>query len=185
MTDLWRGLRLLVWMMLLTGIAYPVGTTLLGDLLFREKAKGSLVREGGTIVGSKWIGQEYSDPAYFWPRPSATNYDPLPSGGSNLSVTHRDFRKLVGERRERMKVADLPTDLLYASGSGLDPHISPEAALIQIDRVADVRGVTPAVLKSLVESMAEPPTFGVLGEPRVNVLFLNLALDRKFPRIGK
>jgi potassium-transporting ATPase KdpC subunit len=185
MKDLRKGLRLLVWMTVLTGIAYPLGITFLGGLLFREKSGGSLVSEREKILGSKWIGQIFSNPAYFWPRPSATNYELLPSGGSNLSVTHRDFQRRVVERRERLKVADPPPDLLYASGSGLDPHISPEAALIQIGRVAHARGTAPAGLRILRESMVEPPTFGVLGEPRVNVLFLNMELDRKFPRTGK
>ncbi len=185
MNDLWKGIRLLAFMTVLTGIAYPLGIAAFGRVVFREKAQGSLIHEGTGVVGSVWIGQGFSDPAYFQPRPSASAYGAVPSGASNQSVTHREFKRLVEERREQLKVADPPADLLYASGSGLDPHISPMAALIQIGRIAEARETTPEDLRNLVESKSEPPTFGVLGEPRVNVLLLNRELDREFPRSVK
>jgi len=185
MNDLWKGIRLLAFMTVLTGIAYPLGIAAFGRVVFRERAQGSLIHEGAGIVGSVWIGQGFFDPAYFRPRPSATSYGAVPSGASNQSVTHRDFKRLVEERRERLNVAEPPADLLYASGSGLDPHVSPEAALIQIGRISEARNAIREDLRNLVESAIEPPTFGVLGEPRVNVLLLNRELDREFPRSVK
>ena len=178
MKDVFASVRVLFWMTLLTGLAYPLGITAVAHLAFRDQAHGSLLRDRGQVIGSKWIGQAFFDPAYFHPRPSATSYNPLPSAGSNLSVTHRDFPKFV---------ANVPPDLLYASGSGLDPHVSPEAARFQVGRVAAARrgsGATPEKLGALVDSIVEPPDFGVLGQPRVNVLLLNLELDRQFPRRG-
>jgi K+-transporting ATPase ATPase C chain len=138
-------------------------------------------------VGSELIGQANADDGYFWPRPSAVNYSPLPSGGSNLGPTSSALQASVAEHAAGLRAAHhlpasaaLPSDLLFASGSGLDPHISPEAARLQIDRVAQARQFTAAQraqLAALVERSIEPPQFGLLGQPRVNVLKLNLALD--------
>jgi K+-transporting ATPase ATPase C chain len=179
------SLRLTLWFTLLTGVAYPLLVTVIGGRIYRDQAQGSLIYKGNRVVGSRLIAQAFKDPAYFWPRPSAIDYNPMPSGGSNLSVTHSNFQKADHDRRAALIVSDPPPDFISASGSGLDPHISPEAALLQVDRVAKARkgsGATPAQIRALAESYAEPPTFGILGEPRVNVLLLNLELDRRYPR---
>jgi len=172
---------------LLTGVAYPLAVTAAAQAIFPAQANGSLVRVGGQVVGSALIGQANADPRYFWPRPSAIDYNPLPSGGSNQGPTSAALQQAVAARAAQLRAAHhlpastpLPADLLFASGSGLDPDISPEAARLQIDRVAQARQFTPAqrdALAALVERSVEPPQLGLLGQPRVNVLLLNLALD--------
>jgi K+-transporting ATPase ATPase C chain len=154
-------------------------------MLFPYKANGSLVVFREKIVGSDLIGQKFVSEKYFWPRPSAIDYNPLPSGGSNLGSTSIDLLVKVAERRKLMEKANpesgvVPSDLLFASGSGLDPHITPEAAKYQIERVARARALDieqKKILITLVEQYVEPPVFGIFGQPRVNVLRLNLALD--------
>ena len=180
--------RLLLVLTVLTGILYPVAITLAANVLFPAQANGSLIVRDGQVIGSALIGQAFTSERYFWPRPSAIDYNPLPSGGSNLGPTSAALQAKVIERaaaiRQANHLADdaaIPTDLLFASGSGLDPHISPDAARLQIDRVAAARGFTPAQrdqLAALIERSIEPPQLGVLGEPRVNVLRLNLAVDQ-------
>ena len=180
--------RLLLVLTVLTGILYPVAITLAANVLFPAQANGSLIERDGQIIGSALIGQAFTSARYFWPRPSAVDYNPLPSGGSNLGPTSAVLQAKVLERAAAIRQANhltedaaIPTDLLFASGSGLDPHLSPDAARVQIDRVATARGVTPAQrdqLAALIERSIEPPQFGVLGEPRVNVLRLNLAVDQ-------
>jgi K+-transporting ATPase ATPase C chain len=182
MRNLAISIRLMLWMTLLTGLVYPLAVTAVGGRIFRDEAQGSVVHSGSRIVGSGLIGQGFKSPAYFWPRPSAVQYNPLPSGGSNLSVTNKDLQKADRDRRAALGVLDPPPDFISASGSGLDPHISPEAASLQIVRVAKARSKAPDQIRALVESAVEPPTFGLLGEPRVNVLLLNLELDRRYPR---
>jgi K+-transporting ATPase ATPase C chain len=142
----------------------------------------------GKLKGSRLVGQKFINERYFWSRPSAIDYNPMPSGASNLGPTNTTLREEVQKRRTQIDTtyalfldANLPIDLLYASGSGLDPHISPEAARLQIGRVAKSRNLTPeqkAKLADLVERCIEPPQWGIFGEPRVNVFLLNLALDR-------
>jgi potassium-transporting ATPase KdpC subunit len=165
-----------------------VAITLAANVLFPAQANGSLIERDGQVVGSALIGQSFTSERYFWPRPSAIDYNPLPSGGSNLGPTSAALQAKVIERAAAIRQANrlaedaaIPTDLLFASGSGLDPHISPDAARLQIDRVAAARSFTSAQrdqLTALIERSIEPPQLGVLGEPRVNVLRLNLAVDR-------
>lgn len=179
--------RMLGVLTLLTGGLYPLALTGLARLAFPHLAGGSLIAVNGQPVGSTLIGQANTNPRYFWPRPSAVDYNPLPSGGSNLGPTSASLQAQVAERAAQLRAqyhlsatAALPPDLLFASGSGLDPHISPEAARLQIDRVALARQFTFAQrqqLAALVDQAVEPPQFGLLGQPRVNVLSLNLALD--------
>ena len=171
---------------LVTGVLYPLLVTGIAQTLFPGQADGSLVRQGDLLVGSRLIGQDFHDPAYFWGRPSAT--DPpcngTLSGGSNLGPSNPALARSVRERAARLRAADpgnrgpIPADLLTASGSGLDPDISPEAALFQVPRVTRAWGVPESKLRALVEQLTQGRQFGVLGEPRVNVLELNLALDR-------
>jgi K+-transporting ATPase ATPase C chain len=180
-----QALRLFLLMTILTGILYPFLVTGLAQIFFIDKANGSFVTFRGKIVGSDLIGQKFVSEKYFWSRPSVIDYNPLPSGGSNLGTTSVDLLTKVAERRKLMEKANpesraVPSDLLFASGSGLDPHISPEAAKYQIERVARARALDieqKKVLITLVEQYVEPPVFGIFGQPRVNILKLNLALD--------
>jgi K+-transporting ATPase ATPase C chain len=176
----------LVLLTALTGIAYPVVVTGIAQVLFPRQANGSLIVKDGKAVGSELIGQPFDDPKYFWSRPSATS--PFPdnagaSGGSNLGPTNPALQKAVQDRIDALRAADpgntapIPVDLVTASGSGLDPDISPAAALYQVSRVAKVRGLAEDAVRNLVEQHVQRRQFGFLGEPRVNVLKLNLALD--------
>jgi K+-transporting ATPase ATPase C chain len=174
---------MVVLMTLLTGIAYPLAVTGIAQVAAPWQANGSLIRHGGTIVGSVLIGQDFSDPRHFRPRPSATldaPYNAAASGGSNLGPTSAALSARVGAEVERLRAAGMtaiPADAATASGSGLDPHISPEYAKAQIARVAAARGMAEADLAALVERHTEGRLLGIVGEPRVNVLELNLALD--------
>jgi len=182
------AVMVLVLLTLVTGVAYPLLVTGIAQAVFPFQAQGSLVVKEGKVVGSALIGQPFDDPKYFWSRPSATS--PFPdnagsSSGSNLSPTNPDLIKAVQGRVDALRAADpgntarVPVDLVTASGSGLDPHISPAAALYQVSRVARVRKLDPAAVRQLVERHTEGRSLGLLGEPRVNVLALNLALDGK------
>ena len=171
-----------------TGVAYPALVTLIGQLVFPRQANGSLIMKDGKTVGSALIGQPFDDPKYFWGRPSATTpfgYNAGSSVGSNLSPTNADLIKTVQGRVDALRAADpgnttpVPVDLVTASGSGLDPHISPAAALYQVARVARARKMSPSDVEALVQRHTEGRQLGFLGEPRVNVLALNLALDGK------
>ena len=172
----------------ITGIAYPALVTVIGQLLFPHQANGSLVVKDGKAVGSALIGQPFDDPKYFWGRPSATSpfgYNAGASAGSNLSPTNADLIKTVQGRVDALKAADpgntapIPVDLVTASGSGLDPHISPAAALYQVERVAKARKMSADDVRALVDRHTEGRQLGLLGERRVNVLALNLALDAR------
>jgi len=171
---------------LLTGVLYPLLVTAVAQTLFPHQANGSLIERDGLILGSELIGQPFDDPAYFWGRPSLTQpypYNAAASAGSTLAPSNPALTERVSARIAALETADpanaqpIPVDLVTASGSGLDPHISLAAAEYQIERVAEVRGVDTAVVRRLVTEHTEGRTFGVLGEPRVNVLRLNLALD--------
>lgn len=183
--DLRAAAAALLALTLLTGLAYPLAVTGIAQLAMPAAANGSLIVEGGRVLGSALIGQPFSDPAYFWGRPSATApqpYNGLASGGSNLAPTNPALRDAVRARIDALRAADpgnaapVPVDLVTASASGLDPHISPAAADYQVARVARRRGLDPAALRALVARHTEPRTLGLLGEPRVNVLALNRAL---------
>lgn len=186
------ALRTTALTLLLTGLAYPLAVTGLGQLLFPARASGSLVRdERGQLVGSSLIGQSFTQPAYFQGRPSAAGdkgYDAAASGGSNLGPTSKKLRdrvaaELVRLRRENPEAAPLvPVELVTTSGSGLDPHLSAAGALWQVPRVARARGLAPERVRAVVERQIEERLFGLLGEPRVNVLQLNLALNLQFGR---
>ena len=163
----------------LTGIIYPLIVTAFAQL-FPNKATGSVIEVNGKAVGSELIGQPFSDPKYFWSRPSATSpqpYNGASSSGSNLGPTNKALHEAVAERLKQFEQRPVPADLVTASASGLDPHISPEAARFQVSRVARARGLTEERIQELLDRHTEARTFGVLGEPRVNVLRLNLALD--------
>jgi potassium-transporting ATPase KdpC subunit len=184
--------RVTLFTLLLTGLAYPLLVTGLSQLLFPHQANGSLVQDDqGGLVGSALIGQRFSHPAYFQPRPSAAGdqgYDPLASGGSNFGSTSRKLRDRAISDLERLQkenpqaASPLPIELVTASASGLDPHLSLVGAWWQVPRVAKARGVVPERIEAVVKVHLEGPDLGFLGEPRVNVLLLNLALDRQFGR---
>jgi K+-transporting ATPase ATPase C chain len=189
-SDLGPAIRVAAVTLVLTGLVYPLVMTGAAQLLFPRKANGSLVVDGsGKIVGSELLAQGFGDPAYFHPRPSAAGekgYDPLASGGSNLGPTSKKLRDQAAATLEALREENPeasgppPVELVTASGSGLDPHLSPAAARWQVARVARARGVTPERVATVVEESIEGRDLGVLGEPRVNVLALNLALDARF-----
>jgi K+-transporting ATPase ATPase C chain len=177
---------LLLVMTVITGVIYPAIVTGVAQLLFTRTANGSVIERDGKPVGSELIGQAFSDPKYFWGRPSATTpfaNNSASSSGSNLGPTNPALTDAFKQRIDALRAADpdnhapVPVDLVTASGSGLDPHISPAAANYQLARVARARGVTPAEVAKLVAEATEGRQFGILGEPRVNVLALNLKLD--------
>ena len=186
LTDLRRGVVALAAFTVLVGLAYPLLVLGIGQVAFGGAADGSLVQRDGRVVGSSLIGQSFEGPGYFWGRPSAAGdgYDPRASGAANLGPTSRALAGAVRERVDAllaanpgMTVADIPAELVTASGSGLDPDISPAAAQFQADRVAAARGLDPDLVRGLVRRHTRGRALGFLGEPRVNVLELNLALD--------
>lgn len=184
--ELKPALLLFVALTLITGVIYPALVTAIAQLVFKSEANGSIIERNGKEVGSRLIGQPFSDPKYFWSRPSATTpmpYNAGSSGGSNLGPLNPALEDAVKARIAALKSADpgntapIPVDLVTTSASGLDPEISPAAAAYQVMRVARARHVAPALVQRLVAANTEARQIGVLGEPRVNVLALNLALD--------
>jgi potassium-transporting ATPase KdpC subunit len=188
-----QALRLFAVMTVLLGVLYPLTVTALANLFFHEQAQGSLVRDGGAsnaterIRGSELIAQKSVSPLYFHPRPSAVDYGTVASGASNKSPTSSDLAKAVQERRAAFRTenrlpndAVVPDDMAFASGSGIDPHISPKSALLQAARIAEARAFSKeqqSALMRLIEAKTERPQFGIFGETRVNVLLLNRAVD--------
>jgi K+-transporting ATPase ATPase C chain len=184
------ALRTTVVTLVLTGLLYPLVITGLAQVLFPWRANGSLVTDDkGQLVGSQLIAQPFTNPSYFQPRPSAAGekgYDAASSGGSNLGPTSKKLRERAAEDVKRLQEQNpeapgpVPVELLTASGSGLDPHLSPQAALWQLPRIARSRNVAHGELRQIVEANIEGRQLGFLGEPRINVLLLNLALERAF-----
>jgi potassium-transporting ATPase KdpC subunit len=174
---------LLLILTLITGVVYPLVVTGIAQLVFPHQANGSLIVVNGKAYGSELIGQQFDDPSYFWGRPSAAGYNATASSGSNYGPLNPALTDMVQTRIDALKATDpdntlpIPVDLVTASGSGLDPHISVAAALYQVHRVASARDLSEADVQSLVDKYTTGRQFGLLGEPRVNVLELNLALD--------
>jgi potassium-transporting ATPase KdpC subunit len=189
---MWRqmlpALRMTLVLTVLTGLIYPGIVTGLCQMLFPNQANGSLVYKDGKVIGSTLIGQNFSKPEYFQPRPSAAGngYDATASSGSNLGPTNQKLVDRVKASVDKFRkdnpnfTGTIPADLLTASGSGLDPHLSPESADAQVERVAQARGASPQDIRSLVAQLTEGRDLGFLGEPRVNVLKLNQALDERY-----
>ena len=180
------AIRLFIVLTIVTGILYPLVVTGIAQTAFKSQANGSLISKNGKVVGSKLIGQQFEDPKYLWGRPSATSpvpYNAAASGGSNLGPTNPDLIKGIQDRVKALKDADssninpVPTELVTSSGSGLDPHISVTSAEYQVSRIAKARGIQAEKIKALIESQTQKRTLGLLGEPTVNVLEFNLALD--------
>jgi K+-transporting ATPase ATPase C chain len=187
-TQMIIALKFLMVMTLLTGIIYPLLMTGIAQVSFPSKANGSLIMKEGKIVGSELIGQKFDSIVYFSSRPSAIGYNPIPSGASNYGPTSDTLKKLVGARRllfaKMNSITDplsIPKEMIFASGSGLDPHISPEAALLQVDRISKARQFDNNQKEKLlnkIKELTEAPQFLCLGEQRINVLLLNLELDK-------
>ena len=187
-----QSLSVFFVMTVLTGLIYPLFITLIGQVIFPNQSNGSLIVKDGKVIGSELIGQNFSDSTYFQSRPSAINYNPVPSGASNLGLSSTLLKEQVNTRKLEFKKNNLlsdsvsvPSEMLFASGSGVDPHISIEAAKLQINRIIKSRNLDrdkSKLLYNLVVSLSEYPQFGVLGNQVVNVLSLNLKLDEESKR---
>ena len=187
-TQLIISIKIFAVLTLLCGVVYPLLITGIAQLAFSEKANGSLITQNNKIVGSELIGQKFDSIIYFSSRPSATDYNPLPSGGSNLGPTSSKLKQLVADRKAQWVKSNptsdpekIPSEMLLASASGLDPHISPQAALLQVDRIVKARNFDESQKQQLLKSvskLSEAPQFLFLGENRINVLVLNLELDK-------
>ena len=179
-----QSILLTIVFTVLTGVIYPLVITGVSQVAFRNQANGSLIERDGKIVGSELLAQQFTGEKYFWPRPSAGSYATVPSGASNLGPTSQALQSNVTANATAFRTAHklaadapVPADMVFTSASGLDPHISPESARLQVGRVAAARGISADQVSALVEKFVEPPQWGVFGEARVNVLRLNLALD--------
>ena len=186
LTELKRGVLCTIVTMVLFGGVYHVGLWAVGQVAFPVQAQGSLIRrDDGSVIGSSLIAQAFARSEYFHPRPSAVDYNAASTGGSNFGPSNPEHLELVKERLTEVMAAesppasDVPSEMITVSGGGLDPHIPPAAAHLQAGRVAAARGIDPNRIRALIDAHTEPPTFGFLGRARVNVLELNLALDRE------
>jgi potassium-transporting ATPase KdpC subunit len=180
-----QSIRLTIVFTILTGLVYPLVITGLAQWMMHSQANRSLIQREGRPIGSVLLAQPFAGDRYFWPRPSAADFATVPSGASNLGPTSAALQSKAAARAQAFRTAHhladtapVPAEMVFASGSGLDPHISPAAARLQVARVAAARGLSEARVQAVVERSIEPPQFGFLGEPRVNVLVVNLALDR-------
>jgi len=181
-------IKYFVLITILTGIVYPLFIIAVSVIIFPGKANGSMIEKDGRVIGSELIGQQFESDKYFWSRPSAIAYNPMPSGASNLGPTSAALKKVFDERKKNFagknQITDLssiPNEMLFASGSGVDPHISPESAKLQVERIVKSRGFNNAQKEKvigLVDSLTQCPQFGLLGNSVVNVLLLNLQLDK-------
>lgn len=179
------ALRIFAVLTVLTGVLYPLGVTAISQVAFHDQASGSVVTANGKPVGSSLLAQKFESPGYFWPRPSAADYGTVASGASNKGPISQALKDTLAERRAFLRKAHglpadapVPDELVTASGSGLDPHLSPAAARFQIQRIASARALNSQSLADLIRNQTEGRQLGLLGEPRVNVLSLNLALDK-------
>ncbi len=182
------ALKFLLLMTILTGLIYPLLMTGVVQIIFPARANGSLILKNGRVIGSELIGQKFDSSAYFWSRPSAIDYNPVPSGASNYGPTSDTLKKLVTARRKLFakmnSISDtmsIPKEMIFASGSGLDPHISPEAALLQVNRIVKNRGFSDkqrVKVTDLITNLTEKTQFHLFGEERINVFLLNLSLDK-------
>ena len=187
MNTVWNNVRMFLWMTCLTGIIYPLLITAFAQITMKHKADGGFITSKETIVGATLIAQKFVSDRYFWPRPSAIDYNPLPSGASNLGPTSFALKKAVEIRKGNIletyhvEQKEIPAELLFASGSGLDPHISLATAYFQMDRVAKSRGLKSVDIKNLIDKLAIKKSLGLFGEACINVLQLNMALDALSP----
>jgi K+-transporting ATPase ATPase C chain len=187
METLIRSLKIFLFLTILTGIIYPLFVTGIAQIVFPSRSTGSMVVKDNKLIGSELIGQQFDSTIYFTSRPSAISYNPLPSGGSNYGLTNLKLKNLVNERKHQFiafnrldSLTIIPSEMLFASASGLDPHISPNAAMLQVDRIAKARGFDSShkqQLVDLINRQTENPQFSLLGEYRINVLILNIKLD--------
>jgi len=187
MKNLWISLRLILWMTFVTGVLYPLIIWGFAQLTAKQKANGDFISVNGKIIGAKLIGQKFTESQYFWGRPSAIDYNPIPSGGSNLGPTSAALKKKVEERMNILLKAHqitssllVPRELLFASGSGLDPHLSVDAANFQIDRIlkaSNSGSINKQMIENLITEHTESRRLGFIGEPTVNIILLNLALN--------
>ena len=182
-----QSFKMFLFITILTGLIYPFVILLIGQIIFPYQANGSLIVKDGKVIGSELLGQNFSDSIYFQSRPSAINYNPMPSGASNLGLSSALLKEQVNTRKIEFRInnflsdsVSVPPDILFASASGVDPHISVESAKLQINRIIKSRNINPEnskLLYNLIDSLAEYPQFGILGNQVVNVLNLNLKLD--------
>ena len=184
-----QSIRQTILWTIIAGVAYPLVMTGVAQLLFHKQANGSLIERNGQVVGSELIAQQFTGDKYFWPRPSAGSYATVPSGASNYGPTSQALQSNVTANAAAFRTgnklaadAPVPADMVFTSASGLDPHISPESARLQVARVAAARGMAEDQVRAVVEKFVEPPQWGIFGEPRVNVLELNVALDDLQPK---
>jgi potassium-transporting ATPase KdpC subunit len=191
LSQLWPALRINIFLTILLGVGYPLAVTGVSQILFPHQANGSLITRNGQVIGSELLGQNFTKPEYFQPRPSAAGndgYDPTASGGSQYGPTNQKLIDRVKAAADKFHKDNpdyhgpIPADLLTASGSGLDPEISPASAQAEVPRVAKARGISEDQLNQLVAQYTQSPDLGLLGEPRVNVLKLNLVLDEQYPK---